>query len=343
MRAIVTGATGFLGGYLLKALLEEGVEPIALVRRASDVRLIDSLGVERRLADLRDEASLHLALRGGDLVINAAGKVTDWGSWREFYESNVRGTARLLSAALHNGIKRFVHISSISAYGMRFLGSQMLSEETSYRPSLFGRDFYCRSKYLSEEEVKRASGEKGIEHVIVRPSMLVGERDSSITRRIFSLIRGKQKILNVGRLEDRVQLTDGEDAAKGIVLAGLHGPPNETYNICCPPWISKSEFWSRALRGLGIQREIIQVPYPLALMAAWMTECAHLASGNGGPPVTVWSVYLMGNQNVVEGSKIGRLGWRPKEDLGGVIERAFRQYLRPQSKPKDETIRWQES
>jgi len=342
MRVIVAGASGFLGGYLLEALIEEGVEPIALVRRTSRLDFIDRLGVERRFADLRDGGSLDLALRGGDLVINAAGKVADWGSWQEFYELNVLGTAYLLSAAIKNGIRRFVQVSSISAYGMRFFDSEILSEEKDYWPGLMGRDFYCKSKYLGEGEVKRASAEKQIEVVILRPGILVGERDSSVTRGILALIRGQRRILNVGRLEDGVQLADGKDVAKGIVLAGLHGPPNEVYNICCPSWVSKSEFWSRVLRALDLEREIIQVPYSLALMVAWMAEYAHLISRNGRPEITVWSVYLMGNKNIIESSKIWNLGWRPDQDLGKVVERAFRQYLRPQSEQKGETGRWQD-
>ena len=332
MKAILAGATGFLGGYLLEALMEDGIEPVALVRQESNLHLIDGLGVEKRYTNLSDAGSLELALRGGDIVINAAGKVADWGSWSEFYRLNVHGAAHLLSAAVKNRIRRFVQVSSISAYGMRFLDSQILCEEKAYRPSLLGRDFYCRSKHLAEQEVKRASAEKGIEFVILRPGIIVGERGSSVTRRILSLIRGRKRILNVGRLEERIQLTDAKDVARAIVLAGLHGPPNEVYNISCPPLVSKSEFWSRALKALGLQKEVREVPYPLALLAAWMAEYAHLISGKGGTPeITLWSVYLMGNRNVVESSKISSLGWGPSENVGEVIEKAFRQYFRPHS------------
>jgi nucleoside-diphosphate-sugar epimerase len=327
MKAIVAGASGFLGGYLLEALREEGVEPIALVRRGSRVEVIDRLGIEKRNADLSEAGSLPLALRGGDIVFNLAGKVADWGSWREFRELNVEGTAQLLSTSAENRIKRFVQVSSFSAYGMRFFGSETLSEEKPYRPSPLGRDFYCRSKQLAEEEVKRACAETGMGFVILRPGIILGERDSSVSRRIVSLIQGHKRILNVGRLEERIQLTHGKDVARAIILAGLHGPANQAYNISSPPEVSKSEFWSKALKALGVQKGIREVPYPLALLGAWMMEKAHLLSGDGiGPQMTLWSVYVMGNRNVIDGSKISDLGWRPKVDTREAIQRAFGQY-----------------
>jgi len=328
VRAVVAGATGFLGGYLLEALLASGVEPVALVRQGSDLHLINRLGVEKRFGDLLDLNSLNQALRGGEILFNAAGKVADWGSWKEFLDLNRGGTAHLLAAAIRNRVRRFVQVSSVSAYGMRFLDSRLLVEETPFRPSPVGRDFYCRSKYLAEQEVKSASREGGIEFVILRPGIILGERDSSVTRRISSLAQRQERVLNVGGLKEKIQLNHARDVARAVVLAGLHGPTNEIYNVSCPPEISKFEFWTRALKALHLQKEIREVSYPLGLAAGWMFEQAHRLWGKrGAPEITLWSVYLMGNRNLIDSSKIFSLGWRPQEDIARTVENSFRQYV----------------
>ena len=332
MRAVVAGATGFLGGYLLETLLQQGHEAVALVRKGSDLRLVDQLGVEKRFSDMLDAESLGQALRGVEIVFNAAGKVADWGPWREFDESNVRGTAYLLLAAIQNGVKRFVQVSSVAAYGMRFFGSQTLPEETPYQTSPVGRDFYCKSKYLAEEEVKRAAAEGRIEFVILRPGIILGDRDSSVTRRIASMIRERREIFNVGNLEEKIQLNYAEDVARGIILAGIHGPANQAYNVCSPPEMSKFEFWSQALIGLGLQRRIGSIPYPMALAFGYIFESLHAWLGDGRiPMMTLWSVYLMGNRNLIDGSKISKLGWIPSEAFGNGIERTFSRFRGPRT------------
>ena len=328
MRAVVVGATGFLGGYLLETLIKDGIEPVALARIGSDLRLINQLGIEKRFFDLFDSNSLHEALRGGEIVFNAAGKVDDWGDWKEFYRVNVCGTRNLLSAAIANHVRRFVQVSSISAYGMRFFGSNTLREDTAYRPSLVGRDFYCKSKYLAEQEVRLANSEEKIEFVILRPGVILGERDSAIARRILSIVQGHRKVFNVGRLEEKVQFSHARDVARGIVLAGLHGPPNEVYNLSSPPEMTKSEFWATVLKVLGLQKEIVEIPYFPALLAGWMSEYMTLLSnGARDPAVTLWSIYLMGSKNMIESSKMRQLGWDSQEEQKESIENAFKPYL----------------
>ncbi len=332
-----------MGGYLLEALIERGIEPVALVREGSDLRLVDRLAVEKRFFNLSDLDSLNEALRGGAILFNVAGKVSDWGGWKEFHAVNVRGTLNLLLAARKNRVKRFVQVSSISAYGMRFFDSSLLAEDAPYRPSPVGRDFYCRSKYLAEEEVRRAAAETGIEFVILRPGMIVGERDSAITRRILSIVQGHRRILNVGRLEEKVQFSHARDVVRAVILAGLQGPPNEVYNVSSPPEITKSEFWSRVLKTLHLSKKIVEVPYSLALFAGWMSEQMTFLYGNGREPeATLWSIYLMGNRNIIESSKIFQLGWTIREDLGESIEHAFRPYLNAAEQEVVKT-RWRDS
>jgi uncharacterized protein YbjT (DUF2867 family) len=84
MRALVTGATGFLGSHIAERLVARGDEVRALVRPASDTALLQKLGVELATGDVTDPGSLHPAMSGVDVVYHAAAMVSDWGPWRDF-------------------------------------------------------------------------------------------------------------------------------------------------------------------------------------------------------------------------------------------------------------------
>ena len=114
---LVTGATGLLGSHIVEKLRKEGQDVRALVRPQSDTSFIDSLGVEKAIGDITDPDSLKRAMVGVKTVYHAAAKVGDWGPWREFVAISIDGTRNVIEAAARAGVERFLHVSSISAYG----------------------------------------------------------------------------------------------------------------------------------------------------------------------------------------------------------------------------------
>ena len=114
---LITGATGLLGSHIAEQLRAAGQPVRALVRPNSDTRFMDSLGVEKVLGDITDPASLAEAFKGVTTVYHSAAQVGDWGPWDRYVAVTIEGTRNMLAAAKAAGVGRFLHVSSISAYG----------------------------------------------------------------------------------------------------------------------------------------------------------------------------------------------------------------------------------
>ena len=123
MKVFLTGATGFIGGHLLRALLEGGAEVRCLRRSESPRRNLDGLDVEVVTGDLRDGGTLRQGLEGCDLVFHCAADYRFYSrNSEELYESNVEGTRNLLQAASEAGAKRVVYTSSTAGLVAEFAG-----------------------------------------------------------------------------------------------------------------------------------------------------------------------------------------------------------------------------
>jgi len=130
MKVFLTGATGFIGGHLLRSLLEAGAEVRCLTRAESLLRNLDGLDVEVVTGDLRDGGSLRSGLEGCEMVFHCAADYRLYSkNPEELYESNVEGTRNLLQAAAEAGAARVVYTSSVGALGLNTDGSPA-DEET---------------------------------------------------------------------------------------------------------------------------------------------------------------------------------------------------------------------
>ena len=119
MKALVTGGTGFIGGYIVEALLDRGYEVRALVRSTSDLTHLRTTTAEIVTGDLSDYESLLPAVEGMDIVFHAAARVLPgWGSWQDYELSIVKGTENLLEASVQAAIQRFLHVSTGTVYGI---------------------------------------------------------------------------------------------------------------------------------------------------------------------------------------------------------------------------------
>ena len=114
---LVTGATGLLGSHVVEQLRQRGMPVRVLVRPGSDRTWLETQGVEFVEGDITDPPSLQRACEGVDAVYHSAAKVGDWGPWEEFQRITIDGTRNMLSAATTAGVRRFVHVSSISVFG----------------------------------------------------------------------------------------------------------------------------------------------------------------------------------------------------------------------------------
>jgi nucleoside-diphosphate-sugar epimerase len=220
MKALVTGANGFLGRSIVRRLLREGIDVRALVRPG---RPFDCSAAEMCEGDIRDEAAIDTAVHGVDWIIHAAARVATSGTWEEFAEVNVRGTRRILAAARRAGVGRVVHISSLSVYAVPRDGV-VITEDSPYESETAARGAYSRSK-LAADRVAIDAAERGLPIVILRPGLLYGPgRRPPVARQSFNVGRFKLILASpqyllplsyVDNVADAVLLAARADAAFG--------------------------------------------------------------------------------------------------------------------------------
>ncbi len=226
MKAMVTGATGFIGANLVHGLIKQGYQVKALVRKESNRENIAGLDIEVVVGDLRDKASLIGALDGCEVLFHVAASYTFWApDPRDIYEINVKGTENILEAALARGMKKVVYTSTESTIGIpkdRNLGT----EDMVVDPRNLAGD-YKKSKYMAEKLALKMCGD-GLPLVIVNPTMPVGPLDIKPTPTgqviVDFLNRKMPAYVNTG-----FNVVDVEDVARGHILALEKGRIGERY------------------------------------------------------------------------------------------------------------------
>jgi dihydroflavonol-4-reductase len=173
-KIFLTGASGFLGSYLLRALVRRGYQVRALKRKSSPLHLVQDIlnQVEWVDGDINDFASLEEALEGIEDVYHAAALVSfDSKDKAEMLKVNFQGTENIVNIAQEKGIRKFLYVSSIAALG-RKENVKVINEEAQWENNKYNTD-YAISKFKGECEVWRAIQE-GLSAVIVNPSMIMG-------------------------------------------------------------------------------------------------------------------------------------------------------------------------
>lgn len=174
MKVFITGATGLVGSFVCRQLLENGHIIRAVKRNSSKMTLLEDIEqrIEWVVGDMNDTEFLEESLEGIEAVIHAAAIISFDRRWEQkMYQTNVLGTADLVNTCLKLGVKKFLHISSVAAIG-RKAGQIKLSEADRWEGTEFD-SIYARSKYLQELEVWRGAQE-GLEVKIVNPSVILG-------------------------------------------------------------------------------------------------------------------------------------------------------------------------
>ena len=227
MRAFVTGSTGFIGGRLVRRLRERGDDVIALVRDLGKAQELAALGCELIEGDLSSVEAIRRGVQGCDAVFHVAAvyKVGIPASEREaMFDSNVRGTERVLDAAIEANVKRIVYVSTVGVFGNTH--GKVVDE--SYRRN--GEDFlscYEETKVRSHE-VALDRIAKGAPIVIVQPGGVYGPGDhSEIGNMIDQARTGNLKMMMFP--ETGFNLVYVDDVADGILLAYEKGKTGEAY------------------------------------------------------------------------------------------------------------------
>jgi dihydroflavonol-4-reductase len=278
MKALVTGATGFVGAAVVRALLKTSVEVRVIARPGSDSTNLRSLNLEKVAGDLRDKESLRQALSGCRQLYHVAAHYALWAKDPSiFYDINVIGTRNLLEAAREVGVERTVYCSTIGAIGLPPGGGLGTEETPVSLEQMAGH--YKRSKYLAEQEVHQLAKE-GLAVVIVNPSAPVGEGDVKPTptgQIIVEFMKGRMPAY----IETGMNIIDVDDVATGHLLAMEKGRQGERYILGGTNLLLRevfeilSKLTGRKAPALKLPRGVV---LPLAYLNHW------LANFTGHPP-----------------------------------------------------------
>jgi dihydroflavonol-4-reductase len=266
MKALVTGATGFVGAAVVRALIKAGVEVRVLARRDSDFSNLQQFKIDGVYGDLRDRESLRKALAGCRQLYHIAAHYALWArNPAIFYDVNVTGTKNLLEAARDVGTERIVYCSTIGAIGLPPDGGLGTEETPVSLEQMAGH--YKRSKYLAEQEVLKLA-KQGLPVVIVNPSAPVGEGDVKPTptgQMIVEFMKGRMPAY----IETGMNIVDVDDVAAGHLLAMEKGRIGERY-ILGTKNLMLREVFEILSRLTGVKMPSVKLPRELILPLAYL-------------------------------------------------------------------------
>lgn len=322
MTTLVTGATGFLGSAVVRALLARGEAVRVLVRRESDRRNIDGLDVELALGDLNDPQSLRDAVKGCGALYHAAADYRLWAKDpAELYETNVTATRALLMLASEAGVERIVYTSSVATLGREPSGRPADEQTPVTIEHMTGH--YKRSKFMAEEDVKRLIRDENIPVVIVNPSTIIGPRDIRPTptgRMVEEAARGKIPAF----VDTGLNVVHVDDVATGHVQAYEHGQIGERYVLGGEDMMLR-EILEEIASLVGRSPPRIRLPRGAVLPIAYIAEFAARIRGSRTEPLVTVDGIKMSKTFMFFSSDKARnaIGYSPRparEALADAVE-----------------------
>jgi len=229
-RVVITGASGFIGSAVARALRARGAHVVAIVEPGADCRNLEDVAAERVVADIRDAAAVRAACAGARFVFHLAAIYRFWArDPRVFYDVNVGGTLNVLSAVQAAGCERLVFTSTVGVLGLARSADGLPIDETCYADiaHLFG--LYKRSKFVAEHEVLRACAE-GLDVCLVLPTFPLGPGDVAPTptgKVVRDFLNGKMP----GFVDTALNVVHVDDLALGHVAALEHGRRGRSYVV----------------------------------------------------------------------------------------------------------------
>jgi dihydroflavonol-4-reductase len=321
MKALVTGATGFVGAAVARALLGGQWQVRVLVRRGSDRRNLQSLDAEVFEGDLTDSSSLERATQGCEGLFHVAADYRLGArDPKELYRVNVEGTRNVLNAAQRSGVRRIVYTSSVATIGIPADGTPGDEQSATSLANMIGH--YKRSKYLAEEVVREAA-QGGISVVIVSPSTPVGPGDLKPTptgQLVLDAAAGRMPAY----VDTGLNIVHVDDVAAGHLLAYERGNAGERY-ILGGQDMSLREILQMIARLEGRSPPRVRLPYAVVLPIAYVAEGFARLSGRSGR-ITLEGVRMSRKKMFFSSAKAAReLGyrWRPPRQ---AFEDAIRWY-----------------
>ena len=321
MRVLVTGASGLLGGAVARRLAGRGDVVVVLQRRPS------GLGLEERLADVRDPAALAAAVEGMDAVVHLAAKVNVVGAWADYLAINVEGTRALVEAATRAGVQRFVQVSSPS---VAHAGRSLVGAGAGPADPASARGPYSRSKAMAEQ-IALAAHRPAMAVVAVRPHLVWGPGDTQLVERIVE--RGRAgRLAVVGSGSALIDTTYVDNAGDALVAALDRAPEvgGEAFVVSNGEPRPVAEILGAICAAAGVPGPRLRVPFPVAWSAGAAVDAVWgLRGREDDPPLTRFLAEQLATAHWFDQRRTREaLQWSPSVSLDEGFARLAASYAR---------------
>lgn len=289
MKAFVTGGSGFVGGNLIVLLQHRGYGVKALARSDRAAQQVRELGASVVRGDLLDSQAMLQGMQSCEVVFHVAGYLSGWGTYEAFYEANVAGTERSLSAAKAAGVSRFVQVGA-SAVVMDEQPVLDADETLPLQPSSFSP--YIATKSIAEQQVI-AANEPGFTTAVVRPAWIWGKGDYAIPN-LANAVRHNQFVwIDAG--DYPYVTTHVTNVCHGSILAAERSPGGQAYFLGDDGVVQFRDWVTKLFQTEGVAPGNSSIPYSFAWsMAGLLEELWKTQQREGMPPMTQTMVRLIG-------------------------------------------------
>ena len=316
MRVCVTGGTGFLGGFLVRDLLAKGTNVVVLARPSPRAEALKAGGVEIVYGDLGDVGAISHAVRGADVVYHLAAKVGA-AKYKEYFETNVRGTERVMTACAEQGVAQFVYASSLAVYGPVREGER-IDESTPFDDHPKLRDPYAQSKIAADRLVSSFAKKSGLPTVILREGIILGP-GRPLPNGIFAFQLGKTNIV-FGNPRNRFPLNYVENIVEAMQVAAVSGTGLREYNVLDDDDLTLARY-HELKSSIDHSRTRFSSPWPLYL-ASPITESLRAIVNMGDLRLSRHQLERALQNRWYDTRRIREAaGWRPRVSLEDALGR----------------------
>jgi 2-alkyl-3-oxoalkanoate reductase len=328
MTVLVTGAGGLLGSQLTALLLARGERPRALIHPRYDAGWRAPAGADVYPADIADRAAVEPALAGVDIVYHCAARTGPWGPPAEYERVNVRGLETMVRAAMAAGVRRFVHVSSITVHGNDVRGD---ADEDS--PLRAEPNPYSKTKVAGERLLQGMIRDEGAPATIVRPGWIYGPGDTASFGRFAKMIEDGRMVV-VGSGDNHVPLAYVSDVAEGMIAAAAADEAvGRAYLLVNDEPVTQRQFLDAIAAELGAPAPSRRIPYRAGVLAGGVAETVwKLAGKEQPPPVMRYGLQLLGGENRFSIARARReLGFSPAVGFAEGAKRGVAWYRETQA------------
>ncbi|WP_409343534.1 NAD-dependent epimerase/dehydratase family protein [Paenibacillus sp. MBLB4367] len=326
MKALVTGATGFLGGALARRLAGMGWEVTAAGRNKAEGALLAKQGIRFQPLDLQDEDAVIRACRDQDYVFHSGALSSPWGRYADFYESNVLGTRHIAAGCMKHAVNRLIYVSTPSIY-FDFTDRLAIAEDAALPAKPVNP--YAATKLLAEREIERFR-KLGLAAITLRPRALFGPGDRTILPRLLEANeRGRVPLIGGGKAVLDLTYVDNAVDALLLCVSAPESALGKAYNITNGESVSLIEVLQRLFGKLGQPLRAKPIPYRAAYALAGLMELAARLKGSGREPLlTRYTVGVLAKSQTLDIAAAKReLGYEPKVSIAEGID-AFADWWR---------------